>query len=235
MASEPPPVPFAALIARLKAGDAAAMDEAFLRHQGLVRLVAQRFWQWGEREDREQVAALGLVKALSRFDPDRGASFSTYAVPVMVGELRHWIRDHPPDGWGRWASERRRQLAARLEAHAALGGPGPTVEELARELGWERSEVVEALDRLEPVQSLDAVGDAIGGDGADDEQHWAERVDLQAAVARLSAQDQALLRARFGGGETQAALARRWALSQAEVSRRQARMAARLAELLGPQ
>ncbi len=223
--------PFAALVARLQAGDVLAMEEAFRRHQGLVRMVAGRFRSGGEPEDIAQVAALGLVKALSRFEPSRGAAFSTYAVPVMVGELRHWLRDHPADGWGRLGSERRRQLAARLQARAAAGAPGPTVDELARELGWDRTEVVEALDRREPLQPLDTVSDAAAGE-VDHEQGWAQHMDLEAALAQLTPQDRALLRARFACGETQAALARRWSVSQAEVSRRQARIALRLAALL---
>lgn len=208
------------------------MDEAYVRHHGLVGLVARRFRGLGEADDVEQVAALGLVKALKRFDPDRGVAFSTYAVPVMIGEVRHWLRDHPSDGWGRGGSRRLRQLQACLDACHAHGRPAPTVAELAQLLSWDPVTVVEMLDRLRPMQSLDVLADGPESPSSDGEAAWADRLDLQAALAQLPQADRALLAARFGRGESQAAVGRRLALSQAEISRRQARIARELARLL---
>lgn len=226
------PTPLSHLIQRLRAGDAAAMDEAYARHRGLVGLVARRFRGRGEAEDVEQVAALGLVKALKRFDPERGVAFSTYAVALMLGEVRHWLRDHPADGWGRRGSERRRQLQTCLEARQTRGEPAPTVAELAAELSWDRATVVETLDRMHPVQSLDALAAEHESPSPDGEPEWAARLDWQAALAQLPAPDRALLAARFGRGESQAVVGRRLALSQAEISRRQARIARQLERLL---
>ncbi len=220
------------MLRRIRTGDAAAMDEAYARHHGLVAMVADRFRGLGEPEDVEQVAALGLVKALKRFDPERGLAFSTYAVPLMLGEVRHWLRDHPADGWSRGGSERCRQLQACLEAHLARGEAAPTVAELVAELAWDRSTVVEMLDRMHPVQSLDALGDKHQSQSPDGESAWAARLDLRAALAQLPAADRALLEARFGRGESQAVVGRRLALSQAEISRRQARIARQLERLL---
>lgn len=227
-----PPTPLSDLIRRIRAGDAAAMDEAYARNQGLVPLVARRFRGLGEADDVEQVAALGLVQALKRFDPDRGFAFSTYAVPLMLGEVRHWLRDHPADGWGRVGSERRRQLQALLNERQARGEPAPTVAELAAGLSWDRATVVEVLDRIRPVQSLDALADEHESRAPDGEPEWAARLDFQAAIGQLPTADRTLLEARFGRGESQAAVGRRLALSQAEISRRQARIARQLERLL---
>lgn len=226
------PTPLSHLIRRIRAGDAAAMDEAYARHRGLVGLVARRFHGLGEAEDVEQVAALGLVKALKRFDPERGLAFSTYAVPLMLGEVRHWLRDHPSDGWGRGGADRRRQLQTCLDARQARGEPAPTVAELAAELSWDRATVVEMLDRMHPVESLDAFADEPESQSPDGEGEWAARLDWQAALAQLPAADRALLEARFGRGESQTVVGRRLALSQAEISRRQARIARQLERLL---
>ncbi len=228
-----PPTPLADLIRRIRTGDPAAMDEAYARHRGLVGLVVHRFRGLDEADDMEQVAALGLVKALKRYDPGRGLAFSTYAVPLMLGEVRHWLRDHPADGWGRGGSERRRQLQACLEARRAAGQPAPTVAELAAALSWDRAAVVEILDRMHPVQSLGVLAGGHEARSPGEEPEWAARLDLQAALAQLPMADRALLEARFGRGESQAAVGRRLALSQAEISRRQARAVRQLKRLLG--
>jgi RNA polymerase sporulation-specific sigma factor len=217
-------------IAGIRAGDSDAMARAFQRHEGLIGLVARRFPGAADPEDLRQVAGLGLVKALRRFDPDRGVRFSTYAVPIMLGEVRHWLRDRASEGWGRAAWERGRRLEAVLRERDRTGQPWPTVADLAAELNWDVAAVVEALDALNPVPSLDAC-DGAGQAGTAEEDGWALALDVRSALARLDPSDLSLLQQRLAG-VAQIRVAERLHISQAEVSRREARIRARLARIL---
>jgi len=222
---------FDELVERLQHGDRTAMDEAYAQHEPLIGLVARRFWWVQDHEDLRQVAAMGLVKALGRFDPGRGHKFSTYAVPVMIGEVRHWLAAQEAAGLGRAAADRRRALRQALDEWQARGEPPPTVDMLADQLSWDRATVVETLALLPSLVSWDQIaGQGVDLAAVEDETQWVRDLDLAKAWAKLTPADRALLLARFHAGKSQAAVARELHLSQAEISRWQARIVARLAK-----
>jgi RNA polymerase sigma-B factor len=206
-------------------------------HLGLARQVARRFSNRGEAlDDLIQVAMMALLKALDRYDPDRGVKFSTYATSSMTGELKRHFRDHA------WAIRVPRSLQElHLSTNEAVEtlrqqlGRSPTVGEIADYLGEPPDEVVLAIEagRAYRVHSLDApapgedrtieVGDDDPEfDGAD------ERHDLSPMLARLPRRERRILHLRFAEGLTQSEIADRVGLSQMHVSRLLSRSLAEL-------
>ena len=204
-----------------------------LAHRRLARSLAQRYVRAGEqREDLEQVAYLGLVKAARRFDPDRGVAFTSFAMPTILGELRRFCRDT------RWAVHVPREIQERVQAlrrfeddHQIRHGRSPSTAEAAAELGWSQEDVLEArmaAGCLSP-QSLNAtlrsadgtVGEAIECIGAEDTALAdAERRDeLQEALARLTRAERHALRLRGEDGCATPEIARRMGLTPSQASR----------------
>jgi RNA polymerase sigma-B factor len=202
------------------------------RYLPLARHVAARYGGGGEPvEDLEQVASLGLVKAIDRFDPARGVSFSSYAVPTIAGELRRHFRDHT------WALRVPREVQERavkvtkLEPALQLElGRAPTAAELADRLDCSVEQLLEARDAAganrmssldAPVTSEDDGGSLADLLGAADERlerlEWTMTVD--AALESLNERDRTILRLRFQDELTQAAIGERVGLSQMHVSR----------------
>jgi RNA polymerase sigma-B factor len=203
------------------------------RYLPLAQHVTNRFDRAGlPREDLFQVACLALVKAVDRFDPDRGVAFSSYAVPTMVGEVKRHLRD------ATWALHVPRELqdhalrARRTEAVLARRlGRSATVPELAEALGWRDAAVREALRAGSAYRaaSLDASrepgddrGAAVGARFGYDEPRFArveQRADLSPLVGALHAHERAVLRLRFECDLTQPEIARALGVSHAHVSR----------------
>lgn len=202
-------------------------------HLGLARFLARRFQRGGESlEDLEQVAYLGLVLAIDRFDPERGVEFATFAVPTILGELKRHLRDR---AWAVRVPRRVKELhlatsAARERLQHELGRV-PTVEELAVDLGTTEEDVLEALEaaRGYRASSIDATstGDADGETAlvarlGDDDDRFDAVEDLTTAapvLAGLSERDQLILRLRYFHDMTQAEIADRLGVSQVHVSR----------------
>jgi RNA polymerase sigma-B factor len=216
-------------------------DELVAAHLGLAEYLARRFANRGEPlDDLVQVASLGLLKAVSRFDPERGVEFSTYATHTIVGELKRHFRDK---GWAIRAPRRMQELYLRLgKVVATLGqelGRSPTIAELASEVEVSEEEVLEALEAGQAYRftSLDA---PVGGDsegetlgarlGANDaELDSAERrATLSPLLSRLPEREQVILHLRFFEGLTQSEIANRLGISQMHVSRLLARSVAQL-------
>jgi RNA polymerase sigma-B factor len=199
----------------------------------LARHLARRYDGTGQSfDDIYQVACLALVKAVDRYDPDRGVAFSSYAVPTMVGEVKRYFRDQT------WAVHIPRELQERSlrvsRAVAALSAPlgrEPTVREVADETHLTEEDVLEALcvatayraDSLEAPQALGADHDITLGEaiGYEDERfiRAERRADLAAVVCRLAARERAALTLRFEYGLTQAEIGRVLGVSQMHVSR----------------
>jgi RNA polymerase sigma-B factor len=221
--------------------DPALRDELVAAHLGLAEFLARRFANRGEPlDDLVQVASLGLLKALERFDPDRGVEFSTYATHTIVGELKRHFRDR---GWAVRAPRRMQELYLRLgRVVATLSqelGRSPTIAELAANVEVSEEEVLEALEAGQAYQfaSLDAppgadadtdpLGSRIGE--TDQELVGAEqRADLAPLLALLEPRDRQVLYLRFFEGLTQSEIANRMGISQMHVSRLLARSVARL-------
>jgi RNA polymerase sigma-B factor len=230
-----------------RSGDRGARDELIERFLPLARKLARRYVRSSEpSEDLVQVASLGLVKAVERFDPRRGFAFTSFAVPTIVGELKRHFRD---TAWAlhvdRAAQERARKIAeAQSEISARTGRP-PRVDELAQYLELSEEEVLDGLQTAEVYGaiSLDApiVGDDQGTStrgeaiGAVDER--LERIDAQAtifaAARHLPAREREILYLRFGEDLTQSQIAERVDISQMQVSRLLRRSLQRLRELTG--
>jgi RNA polymerase sigma-B factor len=225
--------------------DRGARDRLIERFLPLARKLARRYTSSSEPyEDLVQVASLGLVKAVERFDPDRGYAFTSFAVPTIVGELKRYFRD---SGWAlhvdRSAQERaRRVLDAQQQISSRTGRP-PTVAELCQYLESSEEEV---LDGLQTAEAYDAVSldaplqaDPEGAStrletlGSDDDR--LELVDVQATVfaaaKHLPQREREILFLRFGADLTQSEIAERVGVSQMQVSRLLRRSLQRLREL----
>lgn len=205
-----------------RTGDRAVRDALVEQHLGLARSLAARYAGRGApRDDLDQVAAVGLVKAVHRFDPDRGTAFSTYAVPVILGELRHHFRDH---GWAvrvpRRLQELRTQVDVAAEVLAQRLGREPCVTEVAEHLDVDRDMVVLALDALRSCYAPDPLETpAVEADTTDPCDATIERLDVARLLADLPADDRRVLALRYWRGHTQQEIADQLGCSQMQVSR----------------
>ncbi|MGE5588354.1 MAG: sigma-70 family RNA polymerase sigma factor [Clostridia bacterium] len=216
------------LAARIRAGDVKAREELVSRNLRLVMSIVSRFLQRsGDPEDLFQVGCVGLLRAADGFDASIGARFSTYAVPVIMGEIRRHLRNAGAIKVGRTLRERAVKVeTARARLRAACGRE-PTVEEVASETGLSREEVVETQEAFQPVASLSepASGDSPGpleeqlsvGESFADQS--VESIALQQAMTRLSASERAVLKLRFFREMTQVEVARALGISQPQVSK----------------
>jgi len=225
--------------------DRQAREELIERFLPLARKLARRYAQSSEPyEDLVQVACLGLVKAVERFDPDRGFAFSSFAVPTIVGELKRYFRD---TAWAlhvdRGAQERARKITDAQQKLSSRTGRMPTVDELAQYLELGQEEVLEGLQTAEaygavsldaPLSSeddeessrLDALGQEDRRLGLVD-----DHATIFAAARHLSTREREILYLRFGEDLTQSEIADRVGVSQMQVSRLLRRSLHRLREL----
>lgn len=225
--------------------DRQARDELIERFLPLARKLARRYVQSSEPyEDLVQVASLGLVKAVERFDPDRGFAFSSFAVPTIVGELKRYFRD---TSWAlhvdRGAQERARKITDAQQKLSSVSGRMPTVDELAQYLEMSQEEVLDGLQTAEaygaisldaPLSSeADEEGSRLDALGEADER--LELVDdhatIFAAARHLPTREREILYLRFGEDLTQSEIADRVGVSQMQVSRLLRRSLHRLREL----
>jgi RNA polymerase sigma-B factor len=214
-------------------GDRQSRDELIERFLPLARKLARRYVQSSEPyEDLVQVASLGLVKAVERFDPDRGFAFSSFAVPTIVGELKRYFRD---TAWAlhvdRGAQERARKITDAQQKLSSRTGRIPTVDELAQYLEISQEEVLDGLQTAEAygAVSLDAPlsseddeeSSRLDAIGEDDERLEAvdEHATIFAAARHLPTREREILYLRFGEDLTQSEIAERVGVSQMQVSR----------------
>ena len=214
----------------IKAGDTSVRDKFIKGNLRLVLSVIQRFSNRGENpDDLFQVGCIGLIKALDNFDMSHGVKFSTYAVPMIIGEVRRYLRDNNSIRVSRSlrdlaykALQAKEQLAASLQRE-------PTIMEIANELETNREDVVTALESIqEPVSLFEPVfhddGDAIFvmdqvSDDKNTDVKWIENISLSEAMAKLSPRERHILNIRFFEGKTQMEVAKEIGISQAQVSR----------------
>jgi RNA polymerase sigma-B factor len=213
--------------------DPVARERLVCRYMPLARSLARRYGRSSEPfEDLLQVASLGLLKALDRYDRERGSSFSSFAVPTILGEMRRYFRD---SGWAvhvpRGAQERSLKVRDAQEHLANVHGRAPTVNELAGYLEFDIEDVIDALQAIEAYQtlSLDAPRGGIEGEtiaygdsvGCDDERY--ELVELDATIAsvlrQVAPRERLILHLRFVEDLTQTEIAERVGISQMQVSR----------------
>ena len=231
------------LFARLR-DDASARDDLVRLHYPLVEYLARRFAGRGEPlEDLVQVASIGLLKAIDRFDSERGVKFSTYATPTIIGELKRHFRDK---GWAMRVPRRLQEIGLQLsrvvsEMYQELGR-SPTVPEIAERTGLTDEDVLEGMDAIHAhsIGSLDAPTDddgqtGAGRLGAEDETY--ELLEGWASVAphleKLPERERSILYLRFFRGMTQSQIADKLGISQMHVSRILSRTLLALREAVG--
>ena len=213
-------------------GDRAAREQLIERYMSLVRSLARRYASRGEQlDDLVQIGAIGLIKAIDRFDISRGFELTTYATPNIIGEIKRHFRDH---GWAvrvpRGLQELSIQLMRVVEQLTGELGRSPTIAELAEATGSSEEEVLEALETSRAYSPLSL---SVGSSGDDDEldpleslgveEHEYEvsedRAVLEPGMRVLDARERMILSLRFYEGLTQSQIAQRVGISQMHVSR----------------
>ena len=218
------------LLARVRTGDAAARERMVEGNLRLVLSVVQRFSQRGENmDDLFQVGCIGLIKAIDNFDPAQQVRFSTYGVPMIIGEIRRYLRDNSSIRVSRSMRDTAYRVLQAREKLQREQQREPTVEQIARELGIRREEVVFAMDAVcDPVSLFEPIysdgGDAVCvmdqvRDNKNTDEDWLEQIALKEAMARLSERERQILALRYSDGKTQMEVSSEIGISQAQVSR----------------
>lgn len=208
---------------------AKAREEMISGNLKLVLSVIQRFTNRGENlDDLFQVGCIGLMKAIDHFDVEQGVRFSTYGVPMIIGEIRRYLRDNNTIRVSRSMRDIAYKAMQAREKMTAEKGAEPSVEEIAQAIGVKRENVVLALEAIveplslyEPVFSdggdtiyvMDQVGDK------NDDRNWLDEIALKQAVNDLNQREKRILSLRFFQGKTQMEVAAEIGISQAQVSR----------------
>ncbi len=219
-----------ALLKRTKEGDMAAREELIAGNLRLVLSVIQKFSNRGENvDDLFQVGCIGLIKAIDNFNTDLDVRFSTYGVPMIVGEIRRYLRDNSSMRVSRSMRDTAYKVLQAKEKFMAEHQREPTMEEIAKILGLKREDVVFAMDAImDPVSLYEPVysdgGDAICvmdqvKDSKNTDESWLEHIALKEAISHLSDRERHILSLRFFEGRTQMEVSAEIGISQAQVSR----------------
>ncbi len=217
------------LLVKAKNGDKKAREDLIHGNLRLVLSVVQRFSNRGETmDDLFQVGCVGLIKAIDNFDTSHNVRFSTYAVPMIIGEIRRYLRDNNSIRVSRSIKDTAYRAMQVKEKLISKNKSEPTVDEIAKELGIKREEVVIALESVvepmslyEPVYSdggdtiyvLDQVGDN------NDDKNWLDEIHFKETIKSLTPREKNILSLRFMQGKTQMEVSREIGISQAQVSR----------------
>ncbi len=217
------------LLKRVRQGDKLAREELINGNLRLVLSVIQRFTGRGENlDDLFQIGCIGLIKSIDNFDITQQVKFSTYAVPMIIGEVRRYLRDNSAIRVSRSIKDTAYHAMQAKEQLTALFGREPTVHEIADKLGIEKTDVVIALESVvdpislyEPVYSdggdtifvLDQVGDK------NDDKNWLDEISFKEEIKKLSDRERLILSLRYMKGRTQMEVSRAIGISQAQVSR----------------
>lgn len=218
------------LILRSQDGDKEAREILVKENMGLIHHVVKRFLGRGvEAEDLFQIGAIGLVKAVDRFDLSFGVRFSTYAVPMIAGEIKRFLRDDSMIKVSRSLKELAVRAARLREQLLMERGEEPGVEELARRLEVEPEELVQAFDSCTEVESLQKIvyqGDGEGlslmervDHGSDEQEILLRRMLLEQLLSSLEPRERKLITLRFFCDRTQTQVAEELGMSQVQVSR----------------
>lgn len=218
------------LLSRVKNGDMQAREELIKGNLKLVLSVVKRFSSRGENpDDLFQVGCIGLIKAIDNFDDSHNVQFSTYAVPMIIGELRRYLRDNNAIRVSRSTRDLAyKALNVREELSRKLSRE-VKIEEIAKEMGVEKSEIAAALDAIvDPISLYEPVfsesGDSVYvmdqvSDDKNTDESWLESIAISQAIEKLSARERRIINMRFFDGKTQMEVASEIHISQAQVSR----------------
>lgn len=217
------------LLRKARAGNKAAREDLIKGNLRLVLSVVQRFQNRGESmDDLFQVGVIGLIKAIDNFNLDLDVRFSTYAVPMCIGEIRRYLRDDNPVRVSRSMRDTAYKAMQVKEQLINANGKEPTIEDIAEKLKMNKSEVVLALEAIvDPVSLYEPVysdgGDTIYimdqvGDNSTDKD-WVDEISIKDELKKLDPRERTIMYLRFMRGKTQMEVAKEVGISQAQVSR----------------
>ena len=218
------------LLKRVAESDTKAREELINGNLKLVLSVIRRFTGRGENpDDLFQVGCIGLIKAIDNFDLSHGVKFSTYAVPMIIGELRRYLRDNTPIRVSRSVRDLAYKALSVKDELAATLSREPRIEEIAAKIGVPKEDVALALDAIaDPVSLYEPVysenGDSVYVmdkvcDTANTDESWLENIAISQAIGKLSPREKRIIMLRFFEGRTQMEVAKEISISQAQVSR----------------
>ena len=211
-------------------GDRAAREEFIRGNLRLVLSVIQKFTNRGENvDDLFQVGCIGLMKAIDNFDLSQGVKFSTYAVPMIIGEIRRYLRDNNSIRVSRSLRDTAYKAIYAREAFIKKNNREPSVMEVAGEIGISKEDIVFAMDAIQSPVSLYEPVYTEGGDKLcimdqvrdpkNTEAAWVENIALQEAINKLGERERKIIEMRFYQGKTQMEVASELSISQAQISR----------------
>ena len=218
------------LLIKIKNGDEAAREEFINGNLRLVLSVIQRFSNRGENpDDLFQVGCIGLIKSIDNFDLSQNVQFSTYAVPMIIGEVRRYLRDNNSIRVSRSIRDLAYKVLALKEKYNREGVKELTLEEIAKKLEVEVGDVIMCLDAIQTPVSLQ---EPVYGDGSEsiylmdqvkdkknNDEFWTESITIAEAMKKLNAKEKNIVQKRFFEGRTQMEVANEIGISQAQVSR----------------
>ena len=218
------------LLAKIKQGDKEARNQFINGNLRLVLSVIQRFYGRGESaDDLFQVGCVGLIKAIDNFDLNQNVQFSTYAVPMIIGEVKRYLRDNNSIRVSRSVRDLAYKAIQIKEKLAKEKGREPTIEEIAKELNVEKEEIAFSLDAIQDPISLQ---EPVYNDGSESiflmdqvkdskniDELWAEKMTIEGALEKLNKKEKTIVVKRFFDGRTQTEVAEEIGISQAQVSR----------------
>jgi RNA polymerase sporulation-specific sigma factor len=218
------------LLIRIKNGDKDARQKFINGNLRLVLSVIQRFSNRGENiDDLFQIGCIGLIKSIDNFDLKYEVTFSTYAVPMIIGEIRRYLRDNNSIRVSRSLKDTAYKALQAKEKLMSTGNKEPTITEIAKELGMPKEEVVFALDAIQdPISLFEPIyhddGDAMFvmdqvSDTKNTDEKWISNLAIKEAMAKLNDREKMILQKRFFDGRTQIEVADEIGISQAQVSR----------------
>lgn len=219
-----------ALFARIQEGDMEARELYIKGNLRLVLSVIKRFGSSNENaDDLFQIGCIGLIKAIDNFDSTLNVKFSTYAVPMIIGEIRRYLRDNNSIRVSRSLRDTAYKAIYAKESYMKKNLKEPTINEIAEEIGISKEDIVLAMDAIQtPVSLYDPVytegGDTLYvmdqiSDRKNKEENWLESISLKEAIQRLGERERLIIEMRFYEGKTQMEVANEIHISQAQVSR----------------
>ena len=218
------------LFVKIKAGDEEARNKFINGNLRLVLSVIQRFCGRGESaDDLFQVGCVGLIKAIDNFDLSQNVQFSTYAVPMIIGEVKRYLRDNNSIRVSRSVRDLAYKVIQFKERYLKEQGKEPKIEEIAKELGVEKEEIGFSIDAIQDPVSLQ---EPIYNDGTENiyiidqikdskntDERWTEKMTIEGALNKLNKKEKMIVTKRFFDGKTQMEVAEEIGISQAQVSR----------------
>ena len=218
------------LLNKIKQGDEEARQEFIYGNLRLVLSVMKRFYGRGENaDDLFQVGCVGLIKSIDNFDPSQNVQFSTYAVPMIMGEIRRYLRDNNSIRVSRSVRDLAYKVLQCKEKYIKENNKEPTIEEISKELQVEKEEIAFSLDAIQDPISLQ---EPVYNDGSESiyvmdqvkdkkntDELWAENMTIRQAMKKLNSKEKEIIDRRFFEGKTQMEVANELGISQAQVSR----------------